>query len=186
MPTFLPIPIAVIKFIMMVITIIPLVLSLSVVAYFLYFEPNPTFRNLTQFGVWVIMKAPELASKIIKFFTDLYSNFLQEINGNPVSDSGNSRECQVNIRTRQCVDEEKNVNHSEPHSWFGFSSYDHTHYGLFHITYTEQCQENIYNDGNITRTQWVQVGSEKRKFVMSGEELGWTPGYRHNLYCKEN
>ena len=82
---------------------------------------------------------------------------------------------------RQRVDEEKVVENQSAHSWRGFSSHDHTHYKIYHITYTEQCQENTDYDGHTTTTPWVKVGSESRQLISSDRERGWTQGYRRNI-----
>ena len=84
--------------------------------------------------------------------------------------------------TKKHMDEEKVVEHHSGHSFSGFSRKAHTHYKIYRIYWSEECEEITDFDGTKRQTPWHKVGSERREFWTEDRERGWTQGYRHNIY----
>lgn len=74
--------------------------------------------------------------------------------------------------------EKKEVEHHYAHSLFGFSSNDHTHYKIYHVSYTEKRIIKIDYDGKETAGNWFVVpGSQKSIVVKDDRERGFTDPY---------
>lgn len=100
------------------------------------------------------------------------------------TDSNNSedgkKDEEIQIRERKF--ERKEVVHHTPHSLFGRSSKNHTHYTIFHITSSEQRTVATDSNGNKSFSDWTLVpGSEVKQEVCSGMEGGFTDAYEREI-----
>lgn len=74
--------------------------------------------------------------------------------------------------------EKKEVEHHYAHSLFGFSSRDHTHYKICHVSYNEKRIIKKDYDGKETAGNWFVVpGSQKSIVVKDDRERGFTDPY---------
>jgi hypothetical protein len=83
--------------------------------------------------------------------------------------------------SRNRVQEVRKVEHHPDHSFFGFSSRDHTHWSIWRREWTEESDVIIDFDGKQIVTPWRQVGGVREWEVCKGRDHGYTSGWVNDI-----